>query len=194
MFSEALFIVLKTEPVLMTLVTLGAKGREDAVTRRTSLGVAETEQGYVIVGIDAEDGSIVCTSSLEAEYRLTPLEAVQLLRTLDGIQVITLTGAYSDEAVECNQLIRALRGSLNEYEMDRLADKFWAHPKALLLAVRSIPAQEDMDDLMARYSTDRGLAFFMSARCTVGPAMQKLGLISREELWWIDRLTVVLVC
>lgn len=187
-------IVLRAEPVYTTLMVKDSMGRKPVAKRKLSLAVAATSTGYIIVGIDIEDESIVCTSSTDDAFRLTPLEAIQLLRTIDGLSTLTLTGPYEDEVEEFNLLIKVLRGSSIGHEFTRVADMLDEPVEKLLEILNAIPEDNETPYLMHIFSSDSGLGFFESAQRVVAPYMERRGLIGREELWWITRNAVPLSC
>jgi uncharacterized protein with von Willebrand factor type A (vWA) domain len=184
MIQQAISAVLCTPPVFATIVSTDANGNEKTLKRFTSVTVSVTEKGYVVAGIDAEDDTILCTGSTDVDFRLTPLEAVQVIRALDGMQIFTVVGPEGNEVLEINHLIKALRGELRGRSLEALAQKFCERPMGFLSTIRRVPNKSEMWRLMKRYSRDNGLAFFVSARRVVMPYLKREGLVSVDELDW----------
>src|SRR5690606_17307160 len=125
-------------------------------------------------------------------FRLTPLEAVQVIRALDGMQIFTVVGPEGNEVLEINHLIKALRGELRGRSLEALAQKFWERPKGLLSMIRRVPDKSEMRRLMKRYSLDNGMTFFASACKVVVPYMKRKGLMSMDELDWFNEQVLVI--
>lgn len=195
MIGSTLSLPLMTEPVMMTFVLMTTDRKEQVEKRSAVIAVVATRKGYMLAALDAYDGSTICMSSPDAQFYLTPLEAVQLLKALDGMQVVTLTGAQENQAEEFNHLIQALRGTLYGRKLVRLAQKFGEqHPEAWIVRISARPSDIEMAFLMEHFSRDRGYAFYTTARRIITPAMQRQRIISAEELWWLRIHTAFLDC